>query len=161
MSPEQMRGEPADPRSDLFALGATIYEMLAGRPAFLRATPAETISAILRHDPEPIGPSPSGPVPSALEPIVRRCLEKEPEERFQSAKDLGFALRSVFGSTPGAGTAITHSVSRPKRLRLALLAGLAIVIGIGGLWAYRQVNRPAAPRVLSHRSPSRLCSGGA
>jgi eukaryotic-like serine/threonine-protein kinase len=145
MSPEQMRGEPADPRSDLFALGATIYEMLAGRPAFLRATAAETISAILRHDPEPIGPSPSGPVPSALEPIVRRCLEKEPEERFQSAKDLGFALRSVFGSTSGAATAITHSVSRPKRLRLALLAGLGIVIGIGGLWAYLHVNRPASP----------------
>jgi eukaryotic-like serine/threonine-protein kinase len=139
ISPEQLRGEPADPRSDLFALGATIYEMLAGRPAFLRATAAETISAILRHDPEPIGPSPGGPVPSALEPIVRRCLEKEPEERFQSAKDLGFALRGVASSTPGAVTSIAFPASRAKRQWIALVA--ALVIGIAGLWVYRQVNR--------------------
>jgi Tol biopolymer transport system component len=139
ISPEQLRGEPADPRSDLFALGATIYEMLAGRPAFLRATAAETISAILRHDPEPIGPSPGGPVPSALEPIVRRCLEKEPEERFQSAKDLAFALRGVASSTPGAGTSIAFPASRAKRQWIALVA--ALVIGIAGLWVYRQVNR--------------------
>jgi eukaryotic-like serine/threonine-protein kinase len=140
ISPEQLRGEPADPRSDLFALGATIYEMLAGRPAFLRATAAETISAILRHDPEPIGPSPGGPVPSALEPIVRRCLEKEPEERFQSAKDLAFALRGVASSTPGAGTSIAFPASRAKRQWIALVA--ALVIGIVGLWVYLQVNRP-------------------
>ena len=176
MSPEQLRGEPADPRSDLFALGATLYEMLAGRPAFLRATPAETISAILRHDPEPIGPSPSGPVPPALEPIVRRCLEKEPEERFQSAKDLGFALRSVFGSTSGAGTSIPppSRVRNDPGSRHSPLSSL-----LGGHWRYvvnRQVNRSTGhsrpshtgpaddlsrsggrPDVLSRRKPGRVC----
>ena len=146
MSPEQMRGEPADPRSDLFALGATLYEMLAGRPAFQRATPAETISAMLKHEPEPIGAPPSGPVPPALEPIVRRCLEKEPDERFQSAKDLGFALSSVFSSTSGAGTSIAPPFARPKWPWPAPLIALVIAAAIVVTWFTVRLSRPASPR---------------
>jgi WD40 repeat protein len=95
MSPEQARGQAADPRSDIFALGATLYEMLSGRPPFLRPSPAETVSAILSQDPQPLDTSAEGPLAAALEPILRRCLEKNPDERFQSARDLGFALGAL------------------------------------------------------------------
>ena len=94
MSPEQARGLPATSRSDIFALGCVIYEMLARRPAFARATSAETIAAILMEDP----PHLSGAgrlIPPDLERIVTHCLEKSPQERFQSAQDLAFALRQT------------------------------------------------------------------
>lgn len=144
MSPEQVRGKPADARSDLFALGATLYEMLAGHPAFQRATAADTLGAILSHDPKGIGPLPSGPLPPALEPIVRRCLEKEPEERFQSARDLGFALSAVLISTPAEGTAVKPVDLKVTRRWLVLVGGLMIAAA-GGLWTYFHADRPAGP----------------
>src|SRR5205823_10219494 len=97
MSPEQVRGQDVDPRSDVFAFGAILYEMLAGRRAFSGPSPVETMSAILKEDPPELT-TPSGSVPPALDRIVRRCLEKNPEERFQSARDLGFALEALSGS---------------------------------------------------------------
>jgi serine/threonine protein kinase len=90
MAPEQVRGEPADPRTDIFAFGAVLYEMLSGQRAFRRETPAETMTAVLREDPPEMTDS-SHPISPALDRIVRRCLEKTPEQRFQSAKDLSFA----------------------------------------------------------------------
>ena len=133
LSPEQARGEGADPRSDVFALGATLYEMLSGRPAFRRATPAETLSAILTHDPEALTASKES-LPAGLETIVRRCLEKDPEQRFQSARDLGFALSAVAGSTAsGAGS----PVARPKRARWLLIAGLVLAAGAGAGYLFR------------------------
>ncbi|MGH9388797.1 MAG: serine/threonine-protein kinase, partial [Vicinamibacteria bacterium] len=87
MAPEQVRGQEADARSDVFALGAIVYEMLTGRRAFRRDTPVETMNAILTEDP----PEAADANP-ALTRLVKRCLEKRPEERFQSARDLGFAL---------------------------------------------------------------------
>ncbi|HZQ54923.1 MAG TPA: protein kinase [Bryobacteraceae bacterium] len=93
MSPEQVRGTSADHRIDIFAFGAILYEMLTGKRAFQKPTAAETMSSIVNEDPSDISLTPS--VPAALRRIVRRCLEKEPEQRFQSASDLAFALEAL------------------------------------------------------------------
>jgi Tol biopolymer transport system component len=122
MSPEQVRGTQSDARSDIFSLGAVLYELVTGRRAFIAETAAETMSAILRLDPPPLS-SDAGPVPPDLERVVRRCLEKRPEERFQSARDLAFALESL--SSSGA------SLVGPRRLASVpwrrTLAGAALV----------------------------------
>jgi serine/threonine protein kinase/tetratricopeptide (TPR) repeat protein len=101
MSPEQVRGAPADHRSDIFSLGTVLYEMLTGERAFRKETDVETMMAILREDPleGAVGRS----LPLELEEIVAHCLEKSPEERFQSARDLGFALKVAEGRGSGAG----------------------------------------------------------
>jgi Tol biopolymer transport system component len=92
MSPEQVRGESVDTRSDIFSFGAVLHEMLEGRPAFVRDTSAEVVAAILKEDPRaPVSTSASPP----LERIIARCLEKSREARFQSARDLAFALKSL------------------------------------------------------------------
>ena len=93
VSPEQVRGAKADARSDLFALGAVFYEMLAGRKAFQRASPVETLGAVLKDDPRR-NPE-SEKIPAALGPFVFRCLEKDPADRYQSARDLLFDLRAL------------------------------------------------------------------
>src|SRR5512143_1174774 len=100
MAPEQARGEPVDHRADIFAFGAVFYEMLAGRPAFLRPTRAETQAAILAEDAPPF--SEHSVAPPALQALVARCLEKAPEERFQSARDVAFALETSAGSSGSA-----------------------------------------------------------
>ncbi len=98
MAPEQVRGLPTDHRADIFAFGAILYEMVMGKRTFERPTSADTMSAILNEEPPPISQlSPDTPV--ALERVVRRCLEKNPEQRFQSASDLAFALQAL--SDPG------------------------------------------------------------
>jgi serine/threonine protein kinase len=94
MSPEQVRGEPADSRSDIFSFGCVLFEMLSGQRAFQRKTAVETLNAILKEDPLPLVSS-VGPMPPTLERIVRHCLEKRPEDRFGSATDLHFALQSL------------------------------------------------------------------
>ena len=96
MSPEQARGLPVDHRSDLFSLGAVLYEMLSGERPFRGENASEVTAAILRDDPPPLPAT----VPAALERIVRRCLEKRPDDRFTSARDLGFALQAVADSAP-------------------------------------------------------------
>jgi serine/threonine protein kinase len=98
MAPEQVRGQTADARADLFALGAVLYEMLAGQRAFRRDTSAETMTAILRDDPPDFVPS-RVEVGPALDRIVRHCLEKNPAERFQTARDVAFALEALSGSS--------------------------------------------------------------
>src|SRR5205807_9153099 len=94
MSPEQVRGNPADQRSDLFAFGAILYEMLSGKRAFHGETPADTMSAILKEDPPELSETARN-VPPALERIVQHCLEKNPAQRFHSAGDLAFALEAL------------------------------------------------------------------
>ena len=98
MSPEQVRGEAVDHRADIFSFGAILYEMLSGRRAFHRDSAVETMSAILKEEPPDLE-SKHGSMPPALDRIVRRCLEKHAERRFQSASDLGFALETLSGSS--------------------------------------------------------------
>jgi len=136
ISPEQLRGEHADERSDVFALGAVLYEMLTGRRAFKGASREDTLSAILGRD-APAMTTPGGPVPLPLERVVRRCLEKDPEDRFQSARDVAFALDAVSGSTAGATVPGPIPLTPARRLLRAapLLAGAALVaIGIAAGW---------------------------
>jgi eukaryotic-like serine/threonine-protein kinase len=129
MAPEQVRGEPVDARTDMFAFGAVLYEMLSGKRAFQRDTPPETMTAILREDvPEISDIQP--PVPPALDRIVRRCLEKNPEQRFQSAKDLAFGLEALSQISSSANTAAQAAIESAKpalQLKFAL-GGAAIVL---------------------------------
>ena len=91
MPPEQVRGERADHRSDVFSLGCVLYEMVAGKRAFRGRTPADTLVAVLSSDPPDLAQS--GPdIPPGVERVIRRCLKKNPDERFQSAQDVGAAL---------------------------------------------------------------------
>jgi Tol biopolymer transport system component len=135
MSPEQVRGKPADHRSDLFALGAILYEMLAGRRAFAGETAADSIGAILREDPLD-RPGTAAPLPPSLESVVRHCLEKNPEERFQSARDLAFALEAATTHSSATGTwpSLSRPVGRIGRavpLLVAALAGAALIWWLG------------------------------
>src|SRR5450755_1510285 len=98
MSPEQVKGKPADQRSDIFAFGAILYEMLSGARAFHRDSAAETMSAILREEPPDLSATNKN-VPPGLERLVAHCLEKSPEQRFHSAHDLAFDLDSVSGAS--------------------------------------------------------------
>ena len=109
MAPEQVRGDVADHRADVFALGAVLYEMLAGRRAFDRPTGAETMTAILNDDPLAITQVRSG-LPPGVERVIDHCLEKRPDERFQSARDLAFGLG---GATTDSGRSTSVLVRTP------------------------------------------------
>jgi len=114
MAPEQVRGRPADHRSDIFALGCVLYEMLTGRRTFPGDTDADVLSAILTQAPRSMVEDKSG-VPGAFSGIIERCLEKSPERRFQSAQDLAFALRSVSTPAPVAGSEMPRAADeRPS-----------------------------------------------
>jgi Tol biopolymer transport system component len=120
MAPEQVRGHATDHRSDIFAFGVVLYEMVTGRRAFSGDTPADTISAILNADVPEIENTGTG-VPAALERIVRRCLEKKPELRFQSAHDLAFALETVSGAATRSGPVAAEPPRAVPQRRGALL----------------------------------------
>jgi eukaryotic-like serine/threonine-protein kinase len=127
MAPEQVRGESVDPRTDIFAFGAVLYEMLSGQRAFRRDTPAETMTAVLKEDPPDLS-DPGHPVSPSLDRTVRRCLEKKPEQRFQSATDLSFALAALSGSdSSGAFRAALNPRKMPPLLWVAMPLTLAAV----------------------------------
>jgi serine/threonine-protein kinase len=139
MSPEQVRGQPADHRSDIFSLGAVLYEMLSGKRAFHGASTADTMSAVLNAEPELAPPLPR--TEPALAQIVRRCLEKSPGERFQSARDLAFALGSLSISTRSSPMAGVARRTRPIAIWSA--AGLAILLtGAAVLLRARGAGKP-------------------
>jgi hypothetical protein len=121
MSPEQVRGQFVDQRSDLFSFGSVLYEMLSGRMAFRRDTRADTMSAILTSEPEELLQT-GGGGGAGLDRVVRHCLEKNPEQRFQSARDLAFALESASVSS-GSGPA----AAPPARKRVPALAALLVL----------------------------------
>jgi serine/threonine protein kinase len=147
VSPEQVRGAKADARSDLFALGAVFYEMLAGRKAFQRGSPIETLGAVLKDDPRR-NPE-SERIPAELGPFVFRCLEKDPADRYQSARDLLFDLRAF------QAEAIRESAQRVKfrsvppwrqrRTRAALRAAAGALLFALGLFAGSCWERRAHP----------------
>jgi len=125
MSPEQVRGQGADARSDIFSLGAVIYEMLTGQRAFKRDSGPETLTAILKEDPPEIS-GVSSSVPPGLERIYRRCLEKSPQERFQSASDLAFAVETLSGiSNPNATAPVA---ARPPRKPIAATVAVILLV---------------------------------
>ena len=130
MSPEQVKGETADHRSDIFTFGSMLYEMLNGQRAFKRNTSAETMTAILNEDP-PEFAGHTGAVAPALERIVRHCMEKQPSQRFQSAHDIAFALESLSGISGPATTPIAATRKRWVRPALAALALLVVGLGLG------------------------------
>ena len=134
MAPEQVRGEGADARTDLFAFGAVLYEMLSGVRAFRRDTAAETMTAVLKDDPPELS-DPGRTVSSALERIVRRCLEKNPEQRFQSARDLSFALSALSGSETSAVGRAAAAAPRRVPLLLWFSIALALVAVAGVTWS--------------------------
>ena len=128
MSPEQVRGKPADHRSDLFAFGAILYEMLSGKRAFHGDSAADTMSAILREDPPELSET-NRTVPPALDRIIRHCLEKNPERRFHSAADLAFDLESLTGVSAPALAAAVPARTRGRRLFVPM-AVLLIAAGL-------------------------------
>jgi eukaryotic-like serine/threonine-protein kinase len=140
MSPEQVRGKPTDARSDIFSFGAILYEMLSGRRAFHGDSAADTMSAILKEDPPDLSVTNQN-VPPGLERIVRHCLEKNPEQRFHSAHDLGFDLEALSSSsTPSAGA---FPAARARSWRAPLAAGALILAALAGTWFLKRAARPS------------------
>ena len=148
MSPEQVKAKPADARSDIFALGAILYEMLSGQRAFRGDSAGETMAAILKEDPPDLSVTNQNVSPG-LDRVVRHCLEKNPERRFQSASDIAFDLEALSGlSTPGLQAAAAPARGR----RRIALAAAAVALALAGLLAGRLLwTTPPASVPAFHR----------
>jgi serine/threonine protein kinase len=149
MAPEQVRGEGVDHRADIFSFGVVLYEMLAGRRAFERTTGAETMTAILREDAASLSSVREG-IPLALERVVDHCLEKRPDDRFQSARDLAFALGASSGSGRTAATTSPDAVPRRRSSPAAIATGALLLGAFGGALGYRQL----ASRTVAAQPPT-------
>nr|MDQ5872187.1 protein kinase [Acidobacteriota bacterium] len=130
MSPEQVKGFAVDHRSDIFSFGTILYELLSGKKAFKRETSAETMAAILRDEPPELSESGRNISP-ALDRIVQHCLEKDRDHRFQSARDIAFALSETSG--PAAASGAQAARKRPRRGRLAIGLGV-VALAAAALW---------------------------
>jgi Tol biopolymer transport system component len=164
MAPEQVRGRPADPRSDIFAFGAVLYELLAGRRAFPGESAIDRAHAILNQEPPPL----PAEVPAAVQRLALRCLEKAPDERFGTARDLGFALEAVAApsdsgvsgrglASPGAASPAAAAPRRLRRVLAATVVLLTLAAGIAiGRWLGRAPGRaPAGAPAVAASQPAR------
>jgi serine/threonine protein kinase len=154
MAPEQVRGGSGDNRSDIFAFGVILYEMLSGVQPFRAESPIETLNSILKDDPPDFFEL-SIRVPGAIDRVVRHCLEKNPDERFQSARDLAFDLGSLSGLTSQAVSFLPMWRIRPRRLLkpLAIAAAILAAAAIAYLVGQRRGTQPPPSyRRLTFRS---------
>ena len=149
MSPEQVRGDPIDSRSDIFSFGAVLYEMLTGKRAFKRETSAETMTAILREEPPALNDT-GWQGPLELQRILARCLEKNVERRFQSASDLAFAMESLSGTSAGTSTAKSVPPPKSRRAWLPWVIAAALLIGTAVWEMARPAAAPANPLEKAH-----------
>jgi eukaryotic-like serine/threonine-protein kinase len=146
MSPEQVRGQNVDHHSDIFSLGAVLYEMISGKRAFKGDTSVETMNAILKEDPPELNESGLNVTPG-LDRIVRHCLEKEPGQRFQSARDLAFDLDSL-SSLSGAARPVTGShLASAARFRTPLRIAIPalLLVAVAAFWAGHATRKSSAP----------------
>jgi Tol biopolymer transport system component len=144
MSPEQVRGETVDYRTDIFAFGAVLYEMVSGQRAFHRDTAPETMTAILKEEPPELADSKL--FSPALDRIVHRCLEKRPEQRFQSAQDLAFALGTLSGTQASGATRAQQAQPQTSRWWIWATAALALVAISTVIW-FASRSAPTARRM--------------
>ena len=150
MAPEQVRGQPVDYRTDFFAFGAILYEMLSGIRAFHRSTAAETMTAVLNEDPPVI--SQIVHTTPGLQRVLQRCLEKNPEQRFQSASDLAFALEALSDSgtsSPQPAVAPPRRWSRKLMLRSAATI-VILALALGGYFVLADRNRAASLSISNY-----------
>ena len=144
MSPEQVRGQESDYRSDIFSLGLILYELLAGRPAFQAESAVEVMHAIVTEDPPELPQS----VPDGLRRIIKRCIEKKPAQRFQSARDLAFALRSFAGLNAAANAGSASPALRNSRL-WPVVGGLSVITAV--VFAFLWLRQTPLPDISTYQ----------
>jgi Tol biopolymer transport system component len=154
MSPEQIKGKPADSRSDIFSFGAILYEMLSGKRAFYADSAGETMASILKEDPPDLSVT-NQSVSPGLERIVRHCLEKSPERRLHSAHDLAFELESL---TQTSGSTAVLAARRSGGFRAVLIGTGVLAVVAAAFLVGRRGAHPASPNEASFRTYSRLTS---
>ena len=156
MAPEQIIGHEVDARSDLFSFGAVAFEMLTGRPAFEGDTVADVRAAVLEHDPPPVSRL-QPEVPSVVDDVVRRCLAKDVNERFQTAGDVIRELQHACDSIARARTQPPPPTDGSSQLRRwmagILIAALAGFVG----WGSRRILRDGRPELQARFDPLRFC----
>jgi serine/threonine protein kinase len=148
MAPEQLRGQPVDARADVFSFGAVLYEMLAGRRAFQKDSSADTMSAVLHDDPPELAAT-GRPIPPSLNRIVNRALEKQPQQRFQSARDVAFALEDLSSASATHPVAV-DAPSKSRRWIVATAAAVLLLAVGAPVVATRGWFRSPAPQPIFH-----------